>query len=249
MNPNNPRHGDICIAIDPMGVSQFSIAIAVLLAEKLNTGLYGLLLGNDLLHTVAQLPFTTEILVATGDERELASEKLHRQYQRSLEHIKQLVERSAAPRQVRCQLEISEGHMSLDLILEHQPVLFLPSPEKRRPGHDARGRKSSVKWVYDGSEASQHCFDLLKALIGEKIVDRVFLVGKSAVPEGILSEFSALGARVFWMNLVGDDVGNLLRSTPEVELIVIPRPLCALMGEKELVAINRATSASVIVVS
>lgn len=233
-----------------MGVSRFAIVIAVLLAEKLNTGLHGFLLGNDPLHSVAQLPFTTEILVATGDERELAAETLHNQYQKNLEYIKQLVEQSAVPRQVRCRLEISPEHMPLDLILEHQAVLFLPSPEKRRPARAARmSHKSSVKWVYDGSEASLHCFDLLKALIAEKVVDKVFLVGKSAVPEGILTEFSALGARVFWTSLGSDDVGALLRSSPDVELIMIPRPFCAHIREKELAAINRSTQASVIIVS
>ncbi|MFA5633347.1 MAG: hypothetical protein WC997_17740 [Porticoccaceae bacterium] len=249
MNQNESR-GDICIAIDPMGGSQLSLAVAVLLAEKLNTGLYGLLLANDALQSVAQLPFAREIQRVTGDEREFAAETLLSQYQHNLRRIRELMEQSAAPRQVRFRIETPDAYPSFDVILEQQPVLFLPAPAQRRAAHrKSAPEPGTVKWVYDGSEASHHCFDLLRELIAEHAVRKVFLVGRSAVPEQVLTELARLGARVFWMNLSGSDLATQLKVAPEVELILIPRPVSSQLGEPELRAINRASAASVIVVS
>jgi len=244
----NDSRGDICIAIDPLGGSQVSLAIAVLLAEKLNTGLYGLLLANEALQSVARLPFAREIHRVTGDERELAAEALLHQYQKNIQRLRELMEQSAAPRQLRVRIETSEVSPSFDVILERQPVLFLPAPAVRHIKRRAQ-ESGTVKWVYDGSEASQHCFDLLRELIVEGAVRKVFLVGTSAVPEQVLTELSRLGARVFWMNLSGGDLATQLKIAPDVELILIPRPVSSQLGEQELRAINRASAASVIVVS
>jgi len=250
MSQNNLDNGEICIAIDPMGINSLLIGIAVLLAEKLKTGIYGLFVGNDSLQNVAQLPFATEIHLATGDERVLAADSLRALYQKNIERTKLLVAHSAAARQVGLRFDISDGQISLDVVLEHQTVFFMPAPARRYStgAKPHTGQPGSVKWVYDGSEASMRSFELIKALIAENIVHKVFLAGKSAVPTNVFTELAAQGARVFWMSLTGDDVSACLRAYPEVDLIVVPRTVSAQIGEKQLMAINRATSAAVLVV-
>ncbi len=243
---------EICVAIDPWGIRLGSLEIAVLIAERLNAGLRGLLVGDQLLHQVAQLPFTTEVLVHTGEERNLAQESLTSSQHKNLQLIAKMLEQATRARQVSFRLEVDRDILPLGVLLRQQQDLFLPA--RRRPATPPRKlggirQLPAVKWVYDGSPASQHCLALLEQLIAAGITRTVYLIGQRAVPSQVLADLSARGARVCWVNCgAGLDILRQLTRGPEADLILLPASFSELIGDARVEDINRFSSCPMLVV-
>jgi len=257
MNENNAlktapeSEKEICIAIDPSGINQNSLCVAVLIAEKLNTGIYGLLVDNGLMQ-VAQLPFTTEVLVSCGDERELATDRVNIFHHNCLMTINRLMEQSARQRQVRYRMEAVGSLSSLHLVLTRGQDLFLPALKKRVhfPLPTDVEQLRTVKWVYDGSAECERSLALLEELVKAGITRTIFLLSTCAVPRRVIAELSGYGAKVFWTHSATDnDLFVKLAGGPLAGLILLPGSLLSILGERELLAINRATTSALLVVN
>lgn len=242
---------EICIAIDPGGINQNSLCVAVLIAEKLNAGVYGLLVDSDLMR-VAQLPFATEILISCGSERELVTDKIDVFQRNCLLAITTMIEQSARQRQVRYRMENAASLGSLHLVLSRGKNLFLPALKSRSHLHGCTDAEQlrTVKWVYDGSAECQRSLILLEELVRAGITQTLFLLGKCAVPRQIVAELSGYGAKVFWLHTGSEaDLFKQLASVPAAGLILLPGSLLTVIGERELLALNRATASAILVIS
>ncbi|MCK9503024.1 MAG: hypothetical protein M0Q95_02425 [Porticoccaceae bacterium] len=247
-----PENGkEICIAIDPGGINQNSLCVAVLIAEKLKAGVYGLVVDNGLLQ-VAQLPFATEILISCGNERELATDRIDVFHRNCLLTITRMIEQSARQRQVRYRMESAAPLSSLHLVLSRGQSLFLPALKSRFPVRlrtDAEQLRI-IKWVYDGSVECERSLALLEELVRAGITQTIFLLGKCAVPQRVIAELSRYGAKVFWLHTDSNaDLFKQLVSVPTAGLMLLPGSLLETIGEWQLLQINRATAAAILVVS
>lgn len=242
---------EICLAIDPYGANRGSLHSAMLLAEKLKAGIYGLLVANERLHQVAQLPFTTEVLVCSGDEREFCAANLELMQRQKLVAIRAAIAELARQRQVAVRLEEAVSHFSLQLLLTHQDVL-LPSARKvDKPKTLGRGESlQMVKWVYEASPAGERSFALLKELVVSGLTRRVFFWGSSAVPQAHLNELTSAGAKVYWVNVgAGGDMLAQLRQPPAADLLLLPASLLDHIDEQALLAFGLAYGAPVLLVN
>ena len=77
MTEEQPR-ATILVPIDNQGVNPATLELLVHIAQHLDRRLLGLILENPHLQRVAELPFTTEILLGTGMERSLERDHLSR---------------------------------------------------------------------------------------------------------------------------------------------------------------------------
>lgn len=102
----NHTQATILVPIDNQGVSPATLELLVHVAQQLDRRLLGLILENPRLQRVAELPFTTEILLGTGVERSLERDHLSRHHsQVAAETRRRLL---ALARQARIELSFEE---------------------------------------------------------------------------------------------------------------------------------------------
>ena len=76
----HPVRATLLVPIDNQGVNPTTLELLVHVAQQLDRGLLGLILENPRLQRVAELPFTTEILLGSGVERSLERDHLSRHH-------------------------------------------------------------------------------------------------------------------------------------------------------------------------
>lgn len=247
-----PGLRELCIAIDPHGISRASLNTAIILAERFKIGLFGLFISDDRLHRVAQLPFTTEVVISTGEERELLAEAVELVNQRSLMAIRNLFEQIALPQKQRFRLEVSSAGLSLRLLLENRQDLFLPARKKRFRTANQQSLEplKRVKWVYDGSEACERARLLLLELVHAGMTQEVLLLPRCAAPRQTLAELSRAGARIYWLEYAGGtELAQQLKTPPHGDLLLLPASSVDGLGERDLQEINLISTSAVLVVA
>lgn len=248
---NDDRAGrEIYIAIDPRCIWQTSLDIAITLAECLKVGIFAQLVSNNLLRQVAQLPFTTEILVSSGEEREFHSATVAAVEERKHRGVSQLLEQRAGLRRVSFRLETASEDLTLNVALEKRQDCFLPplrSPAKPRGGN--RGIYA-VNWVYDNCAASERCLRLLQELIGAGLTRQVNLFANKPLPRQVISALVDCGARVCWVNSAsGDELLAKLQSGQDADLLILPASYSAQIGDDKLRELNQHCSAPILVIA
>ncbi len=244
---------EICVAIDTGSVDPRSLEMAVLLAERLKRGLRGLFVSPSSLHLVAQLPFTTEVVKTTGEERELLAEVLELKHRQKCAHIQRLLEEQASHRRIRFRVDtVGEEDAPIALLLADRQDVLLP-PTRRRfavIAGSAADNLRRVKWVYDESEASQRTLRLLRQLVAAGQIKTLYLIATCGVPRQVLAELSAAGVRVCWVHVRDDrELLARIRSGPEADLTLVPGTLVARIGETRLAAVNRETVSPVLIIA
>lgn len=244
---------DICVAIDPGSVDPRSLEMAVLLAERLKRGLRGLLVSPSSLHSVAQLPFTTEVVRTTGEERELLAEVLELQHRQKRARVQRLLEEQALHRRIRFRVEsVGEEDVPIGLLLAERQDVLLP-PTRRRFAvitGSAADNLRRVKWVYDDGEESRRALELLLQLVAAGQISTVYLIATCGVPRQLLAQLSAAGVRVCWVNVRDDrELLYRIKSGPEADLTLVPGNLVARIGEDRLAAVNRETVSPVLIIA
>lgn len=240
---------EICVTLDAGAINRHSLAVAIMLAERFKSGLRGVLVEHTYVRAVALLPFATEIVRSTGEERRLLSESLEKQSLRDRALLERLLAQSAAPRRVRYRIESAPGERpSLAAFLASHRDVFLPAARvQRRPL--PTDRVDSVKWVYDGSEQSARALMLLRQLMESGKTLKVYLLATCAVPRSLVAELTGAGARVFWVNIHSENslIAQLV-SAPVVDLVVVPGGLVDEPMEKQLVEAGRSMPSPILIV-
>ncbi|TDG12811.1 hypothetical protein E2F43_14710 [Seongchinamella unica] len=105
MNDNQTRT-TLLVPIDNQGVNSATLELLVHIAQQLDRRLLGLILENPRLQRVAELPFTTEILLGSGVERSLERDHLSRHHGQVAADIRRRL--LALARQARIELSFEE---------------------------------------------------------------------------------------------------------------------------------------------
>lgn len=103
-----PEGATILVPIDYHGVSPATLDMLVRIAGKLNRRLLGLVLESQRLQRVADLPFATEILLGSGQERRLERDPLNRRSSRVADDTRRRLLELA--RQARIELSFEDDH-------------------------------------------------------------------------------------------------------------------------------------------
>ena len=248
---NERRSGrDLYVVIDPHRVRLGSLELAVVLAERLQVAVAAELVSDEVLKQVARLPFTTEISLSSGRERNLGAVAIDSDESRTSDRIRRTLEQRAQQLRVAIRVEHSAAPMSVSLTLEQRDV-FLPALRQAR---EWRGRRRevptlhTVKWVWDHCPPAQRCFELLRSLTRAGLTRRIYIYSNKAVPAHLLSELAAGGARVYWISTTAESLLDKLGSGMDVDLLLLPASFCAEIGDARLADLNRRSVAPLLVV-
>ena len=227
----------ILVPIDAHGVDRATIETLVALARKLGRGLLGMVLDNARLQRVAELPFTTEIVLAGGKERALRGEQLNRYGEKIISEARHLLGELATRQQVSITFEYARGERLPALLKRSGPVdIFLP----RR----LRWHALAVSYVpyqipvkalgvaLSGGAEDKAVIAAAGALLGLGQANQVYILARGEPARERVAAWSRPGVRVCVQSrLPGDPVAlaQLIAQSP-YELLILPRLVVANMA-------------------
>ncbi len=222
-------------------ISESGLKALVWLAARLKANLMGLVIENQTLFEAAELPFTTEVSVATGEERELFSEPLRRRHSRLPGMLEDLFKRLTAQSGVAFKLVFSaqdgyrfdDGATIAQTLLDLRRDVYFPAARTTRGADSRMGGPSAETWYrrvklfYDASPAAERAIQTLHALVGSDKTTDIVLVSEGNLALALLESLSGRGTRVAVQHLsgeIGPAVQTALRH-PSCELLILPAPL------------------------
>lgn len=222
---NGNRDGgvmEIRVAIDIHGMSRSSLEAMAFIAERVKASLVGMFTQDLLLLRVAELPFTTEVVRSTGEERHLYADSLRSRHELALSRVKGVLEECARSRQLSCRFEVHEQPALADGQGGQVSGVYLPGNRRRTTAQAQR-----LKIFYDGSAEGQRALDMAQTLVDAGLCRELLLVSVTSVPATVLGDLSSRDARVYLLNEVADQQRVLHRIVdgPAVDLVVVPRTL------------------------
>jgi K+-sensing histidine kinase KdpD len=122
-----PAIRSILVALDDACSDHETMETAAHLAADLHAELQGLYIEDVNVLRMAALPFTEEITTASGLARPIDAESMERAMQNKAEHVRRLMERTAARAQIRCSFSVARGRVTQRALLatsEADLVLF-----------------------------------------------------------------------------------------------------------------------------
>ena len=245
----------ILIPIDFYGVSRTSLETLVSIAGKMDRGLLALILEDVRLQQVADLPFTTEILLHGCEERSLQRTQLSRRHSQTSTHTGKLLKELATHSHVDLVLEHIVGdRMQTALARESGIDIFFPArqrwhqtPALPRAQHKAIPRLGCVLAQTAQDHAVVETTQLLQraGLVGE-----TYVVSTAALSRTLVDSLYHSGSRVcVQANLHPDPatIGSLLRHSP-YDLLLLPRDCLQGIPPKALEAALDRASGQVLVI-
>jgi len=196
--PNH--HNAIVIPIDLHGVSHNTLETLILIAHRLQRNLVGLLLENEQLQQIADLPFTTEVVLSSGRERGLQRQQLRQQHSAVMEHTRKQLDSLAARDHIVLTYKEARGarlHSALQ-VSSHADVLF-PSRQRWRltsPGTRLARPIRRLGILLDGTDQNERIISIADSLIRAALVDHIYLLGDSTPSQEQLQKLAHHGSRV-----------------------------------------------------
>lgn len=230
---------EICIAFDSREISADTLDTIVLLAQRLNTGLMGLFMEDLLLQQVAALPFTTEVVKSTGEERGLFADALKQRAEQHLAKLRQKLMDASQAQQVQCRFDVRQDMTTVRSLFSASYDIYLPARKKSQPLNTRRGNKfafDTVKLFFDGGPQSFRALDLVNQLLTSGMTRSVYLVTDRTVPASLITELASQGARVYLNHTHGDTASllNMIVDGPGADLQLLPVTLLEQLDDKVL---------------
>ncbi len=140
MNSDDPRMiRSILVALDDACSDPETMELAAQLAADFQAEFQGLYVEDINLLRMADLPFMQEITAGSGVARPIDRKSMERAMQHKAEHVRELMERTAASVQIRCSFSVERGRVlrcalaatrEVDLVLfgsrSHAPAVRAP---------------------------------------------------------------------------------------------------------------------------
>ncbi len=223
------------------GINRHALEALVWLAARLQASLIGLIIENQTLFEAAELPFTTEVFITTGEERKLFSETLRRRHRRMPPALENEIEHLTAKSGVKFKLAYSadngyhlgSGATTTQTLLDMRRDIYFPATRVILGADSRTGLLLAptcfkrVKVFYDESPAAENAIQTLHALVGSDKTTDIVLISESNLPLTLVESLSGRGTRVRVQHLetrIGTAVESALRY-PACELLVLPTTL------------------------
>jgi len=220
----------ILVPIDLHGINRGTLEILVRIARQLDQGLLGLLLEDIRLQQVADLPFTTEITLGSGQERSLLRDHLSQRHSLVSSATRRLLNELAERNRVELSFEDAVGSRWLTT-LERDGHLDIFFPARQRWNATTTGynrRAAVIKRLGVVLPATQQHTKLMgtaAALVESGLVGDIYILSnRPPVPEQ-LHDLYRPGHQVRLQSNFTCDAGSvteLIRQSP-YDLLLLPR--------------------------
>ena len=250
-----PAGATILVPIDYHGVSPATLDMLVRIAGQLNRRLLGLVLESQRLQRVADLPFATEILLASGQERRLEREHLNRRSSRVAADTRRCLLELA--RQARIELSFEDDHgdrWHAALTRERSLDVFIPPRERwHRPAATGGARLLIPRLgiLLTGSAMDASSVAIALALEQAGLVGRVYLLSsRRADPATVAPLLHGRAPSVLQQGVPTDPANllSLLRRSP-YDLLLVHREALAEIPPMQLEAALDDAGSQVMVVA
>lgn len=220
----------ILVPIDFYGISPRAMDTLIRIARRLDRNLLGVVLENRLLQRVAELPFTTEILLSTGTERSLERDHLHRYHSRVAGETTRRLHELAERDKIKLAFESEEGdRWHCVLTRQGEMDVFIPARDRwlQRPATTDRNHHliTRLGLVLTGGQSDQKTLAAATALAEAGLVGSLYLLSNGAPDPGIHAAFARCGCHVHLQSHFRADptsVASLIRRSP-YDLLLLPR--------------------------
>jgi hypothetical protein len=251
-----PTGATILVPIDYYGVSPATLDMLVRIAGQLNRRLLGLVLESSRLQRVAELPFATEILLGSGQERRLERDYLNRCSSLvAADTRRRLLELA---RQARIELSFEDDHgdrWHAALTRGGTPDIFIPPRQRwHRPsatGTPARPLIPRLGVLLTGGAADAHTVATALALEQAGLVGRAYLLSTRRPDPATVAPLLHGRTPTVLQHGVATDLASLLsllRRSP-YDLLLVHREVLADIPPAQLEAAMEDAGGQVMIVA
>lgn len=159
-----PTESRVVITIDSDHFSDTTIDYAVRVAAYLKRPLYGVFVEDTDLLRSAELPFTTEICLTTGQPRQFDTESLTSAFRTITSRFRERLAKRAESGAVRWSVNSIRGRHR-DYRFDHFTATDCCIYESRRPLKYATGKPPNIKHLLVVDDADKAFFQTLSALV------------------------------------------------------------------------------------
>jgi len=179
-----PEFKRILLALEPPGIQQASLELALQLARAYGAELAGLLIEDMNLLRAAALPFTSEVLWRDAGERRLDPNQLDRSLRAEAERLKGILAQRAQTVGVRWSFHSLQAHAIGDTLagIKHEELLIMG--RLSRMPWDRSSMPPRIVLLYMDKEIYR-TFELLAHKLVETLGETAFNIAQHAVWEGL----------------------------------------------------------------
>jgi len=217
----------ILVPIDMHGINPAALEIIVGIARQRRCGLLGLILEDLRLQQVADLPFTTEIILGSGRERGLLRDSLAQRYSKVTLDTRRRLTELANRGQVALTFDQAVGPRLLTaLARDKQLDIFFPARHRWRVATSAAGPSiARLGIVQSGGEQDMRVLEMSGAFARTGLVREIYIFTDKSIPPEQLRELTVHSTRVCVQPTRVVDSGaltRLIRHSP-YDLLILPR--------------------------
>lgn len=256
MATERPSPRKILVPIDFYGVSRASLETLVRIARQLDRGVLGLLLDDLRLQHVADLPFTTEIVLHGCEERSLLREQLSRRHNLVSTDTGRLLKELAGRDRVDLVLEhVAGNRLHTALARDVGLDIFFPARQRwqQLPARPAAQRKAIARLGIVLARTSQDNAVVETARLLQKagLVGETYVISSGALDRTQLDSLYQPGSRICVQGNMHCDpatIGKLVRQS-SYDLLLLPRECLQGIAAEVLEASLDKASGQVLVIN
>jgi hypothetical protein len=226
----------ILVPIDVYGIGPQSLETLVGIAQQLDRALLALFLEDLRLQQVADLPFTTEIVLSSGRERGLLRQELQRRHTRVAEDTRRALDRLARRQRVELRIDHASGNRWHNALQRDRrlDVFFPPRPRSTEDRFAAgrRGPGAGLGLVLTGSASDRQVLELAADLLDARLMDRVCLLCERPPRTALPGSERKVSIRS-GISLDAQSLCALIRYSP-YDLLLLPAEAVALIPPEQL---------------
>jgi len=220
----------ILVPIDLHGINRSTLETLVRIARQLDRELVGLLLEDSRLQQVAELPFTTEITLSSGQERSLLRDHLSQRHSQVSAATRKLLHELAQRDQVTLSFEDAAGarwHTAFER--DGQLDIFFPARQRWHTATASHPKKGGIikrlGVLLPENQSHSDAITTAASLVRAGLVGDIYVLSdRPPLPEQ-LHDLYRQGHQVRLQanfNYSTTDLTTLIRQSP-YDLLLIPR--------------------------
>lgn len=211
----------ILLPIDAHGVSRAELDTLMRMARQLDCRLLGLFVEDTRLQQVADLPFTTEVVLVSGGERDLHPQRLRSRFGKISSDTRTALEELARRNRVQLAWDTAEGARLHSAMQRAADVnVFLPGRALWSGAPTRRARPAAIPRLgvlLNNPVDDSHVLAMATALVAGGLVGAVHILLPGAADSARLRAIAQLGPRAHLMRihrLTPQGVTELIRRAP-----------------------------------
>jgi len=243
----------ILVPIDEHHINPAALETLVGIARQLDCGLLGLILEDIRLQQVADLPFTTEIVLESGRERGLVRDILAQRHSKvALDTRRRLTELAKKDR-VKLSFDQTTGtrfHSALSR--DGRLDVFFPCSRRWWPASPVTMPAiSRVGLVQSGGDQDLRVLDIASSLARAGLVDEIYVLAEKSPSASQLKKMAEQPGRIriqVGIHIDGGAITQLIRQSP-YDMLILPRGCLADVQPADLDSALDQSGSQVLVVN